>query len=573
MTSDYGDGSFFGGDSGGGDTGGGGSSFFDNAGSAVPRGTLKTLDGYVYQWDGTRWYNTGVRDPKATSGGGLTFEQQQALRSTPSYSVSQSYSDPSSIQLGRDQLNEAIRKSLADDAKDAETMRFNRDKFRVETERGDKQLALQTQQLMETIQNRIDNRALAREQMQATAANIDRQIAATAAEGQANRAQRTYEAQLADKLSRDKAIAEYSRNPGDIGAVSAFLQRNGQSNISTALGQGETAVTDRSLEPLQNLLSPPPSGPSGGGAAGPLTSAMAGAQPPQRKLNPYEANPNMGKGSAQIIDSQGNLWDYVPGQSERQIIGHTTPGSAYMTGDPNAPGGSGTVTRTGMDRTAANYNMDASGVPDWVNRFEDGGAVVPHGVLNGLMAIVRKLGLEPKAVAGERGQANGETVYAPPDASVVVMPDKGAGMPHMQDGGVTTGWWNPPQQTGEFTYSGGASGPVAPVPAGSVTGTAPAVTGASPGSVTGPTASLLNPLLQQARDFQQRTGQTALERSGFGAAPTPISLADPGTSPWLRQLGASTTAAIKGIPPEVFLNELMRLIPRGMQFGMPGRTR
>ena len=66
---------------------------------------------------------------------------------------------------------------------------------------------------------------------------------------------------------------------------------------------------------------------------------------------------------------------------------------------------------------------------------------------------------------------------------------------------------------------------------------------------------------------------TTLQRSGFAAPPTPVSLADPGTDPFVRRLGAATTATIRGIPQEVFLNELMRLVPRGMMQGLGGRTR
>ena len=130
----------------------------------------------------------------------LATETEQAgaqqLRSIPtsSSSVSQSYSDPAALQLSRDTLAENIRASLAQEARDEKTQRFNEDKLRVETERGDAKLALQTQQLIESQQQNRETNRIAREQMQQSLQLADRNIAqqreeahARATEGVANR--------------------------------------------------------------------------------------------------------------------------------------------------------------------------------------------------------------------------------------------------------------------------------------------------------------------------------------------------------------------------------------------------
>ena len=86
----------------------------------------------------------------------------------------------------------------------------------------------------------VANRNLTREGLAASAAQADR----------------------AAKLERDRAIAEFAANPGDVGRVSALLNRGGLSNISTALGQGESAITDQSLQPLASMLDPAQGQPS-----------------------------------------------------------------------------------------------------------------------------------------------------------------------------------------------------------------------------------------------------------------------------------------------------------------------
>lgn len=462
-------------------------------------------NGKGYRLDGTPYtpVPVPVRDPN---------------RPSQSFSVSQSIADPASIAIQRDNLNEQIRQALVQEAKDQQTLQFNRDKLRVETEAGDKNRALDTQRLMEQVQARLDSSAIKRQELQQQLmladrqiAQADRQMAMTARENALNRQQRAQETQQADRLARDKAAAEYAASPTDVGRMSAILNRGGLSNISTAIGQGDTAISDKSLEPLAALLYPDvPT--TQQPTPGPLTSAINAAQTPEQKL---AADQERGRALAAAYNAGVSL----PGMQTPPIASPQLAMSA-----------------TSIDqRGAANARMNdpANPVPDYVPRFEDGGAVVDdqetddetdkgEAFLNGLMELVQRLGMKPKAIAGEKGKANGETVYS--NGDVVVMPDKGKGMPEMAMGGAVMD-------------------------------------------------GLLNPRLQMTRDWLAKVQQDTLARSGFDQAPTPIEVSDPGTDPYRQQLAAAVTGQLKGINPQSFLNEAMRLRPQGMQRGYASRSR
>lgn len=514
-------------------------------------------DGKGYLLDGTPYLP--IPDPPRQPAQGRTFEQDLELANTPrvsySSSTSQSLADPASLAIQRDSLAEQIRQAMAQEAKDRELLTFQRDKLRVETEAGDKNRAIDTQRLMEQVQSRLDASAFKRQELQTQIVMAERQIQAraaesaadrslTARENAANRQLRASEAAQADKLARDKAAAEYAASPTDIGKMSAILASGGQSNISTALGQGDTAITDEALAPLAELLFP--------GASTTVQSA------PPALLN------------AVLTPEQRLAADQARGSALATTI------NAGI--DPNAAGVGMRPTRTLADDQARGQSlanainlgtaapptsmtaMSATRTPE----MEHGGAVVGNydtegegeAFLNGLMRLVQHLGMEPKAVAGEKGKANGETVYS--NGDVVVMPDKGEGMPEMEMGG--------------FAVNDPVTGPMGAATGGTGTlGDTGAPATASAASATA--APFLNPRLQMTRDWLSKAQQMTLQRSGFDRAPTPIEFADPGTDPYRAQLAAAVTAQLKGINPQSFLNEAMRLRPQGMQRGYASRTR
>ena len=81
-----------------------------------------------------------------------------------------------------------------------------------------------------------------------------------------------------------------------------------------------------------------------------------------------------------------------------------------------------------------------------------------------------------------------------------------------------------------------------------------------------------NPLLR-AQSFLDDAGRLAMQMGGFSKVPTPISMATPGQSPWLASLGAAVASTTRGIPKELFFDELQRLTPQGINDNAVRRTR
>ena len=439
----------------------------------------------------------GVDPPKA---GGLTFDEQMRLKQTPSFSSSMSVRDPASLQLDRDELAEKIRQSDLQTAQWQQQMDFNRDKATVEEQRGNKQLALQAQQLAENIAARIDSSNIARQRMASDMAQFDQELAfqkqEAAAKQQESAATRAFQGQQneADRavqrertaLERQGKIAEFAREPGDIGAVSAMLEQGG-SPISTAIGMGQSAITDRSLEPLAGLLQPQqaPAAPT------PIASAMSAVPPGVTDAARWQAD--MAKAKAL--------------------------GAAHETAMAQQPAAAPAGGMT-QDQINADYWRKA-GVPEFaIPKAEHGGMMVGEDGMSieQLMQMAQMMGMQPRAIAGDssNGRPNEEVIMSNGPVAVVPKGD----LPRMQTGGITD-----------------------------------------------------NNLIEQARQFMSTVGQRTLSRSGFGQSPTPISLADPGTSRFRQRVGAATTATTLGYPQEVFIEELLRLQPRGMQQGVYGRTR
>jgi len=481
----------------------------------------------------TRVQREGAVAPKAVPGSASNPNVMTAGQSA------QIGVDYARLGLQREQLAEEIRQADAQMARDNQLLILQQDKFRAEQLNGDKDRMERAQERADAIRWRIEDtqykRAELEQRMALTTMQIEseeRQSAAGLQQRNAEMQQRAAEAGLADRLKRDTAIAEYSASPTDVGKVSAFLNRDGMSNLSTAIGQGETAITDQSLEPLANLLNPnwnrpvpeaapPPVAPYVETEADRFNAAMARGRALAAAHN-AGIDPGVPMPNVAITEATRRADEYNFSQQARPSM---APNTSNLLNDPLVlkmlVGQEGAGSQDAIKRA-----LEAQGHTQ-APKMEHGGAVVGDGqddgqFLNGLMRLVQMLGMEPKAVAGEKGQANGETVYS--NGDVVVMPDKGKGMPAMAEGGAVVG-------------------------------------------------GFLNPLLQFARDFQTKVGQDTLKRSGFQRAPTPVELSDPGTDPFRQQLGAATTAAVTGIPQQSFLNELLRLRPQGMQRGYASRTR
>lgn len=197
------------------------------------------------------------------------YQAQEASR--PRYSVSsnssvsQSLADPRELELAYAKLDEDRRALDMQDAREKENLKFLREKFAIETQESNARGARETQALMEQINARIETNGLKRAQMQMEQKQYAQQIQLQKAQqGLAERKQGFDEfafgqEQENQRIEQRRAlandIANYARNPGDVGAQAAFLRAQGTgSPISTALASGGDARTDESLMPLAMLL-------------------------------------------------------------------------------------------------------------------------------------------------------------------------------------------------------------------------------------------------------------------------------------------------------------------------------
>lgn len=474
-----------------------------------------------------------------------------------SYSSSQSIADPNSLALQRSQLDEQIKQSMQQDARDQERVALQRDVQRVNEEQGNKKLALDASQLAESIQTRIDRNSLDREQMQQQVMLLDRQQAFSAGESALNRQATAGEnatnrqfqsaqgendynlgvarlqndrdtAARADATRRSEAAAGFAANGAtDFGKLNAFLANGGLSGISTAVGGGQSAITDRSLEPLGALLAPPPT-------QAPLPAYRGWTEPPPTAVASRSLNATVAAGAPFAGGVGGGVARPVP-QPQAQPGAQAQAASGPVDWFPGIDGIQGqqwtpqtysdSPLAPGVDQnvqTAGGYTWDPDTNATGGAHMQDGGAVVDgeHATINGLLQLARMLGMQPKAVAGERGTASGETVMS--NGDVVIVPDKGkraAQQPRMEFGG-----------------------------------------------------GVISDLLERARQYMQNAGTQAIDRFGAGGAPTPVQFSDPGTDPNIQRGAAATTAVARGIPQSSFLNELLRVTPRGMPMGLARRT-
>jgi len=488
-------------------------------------GELKTLGGYVFQYGPNGWYNTGVQD-KAAGGGGLSFDEQMTLKRTPSSSssssTSQSFQDPAALALQRQQLDEQIRQHDLEIAQQKQVFEYQKTKDAFARSQDDKKLALQAQEMAATAQSRLQALDLqkatlvqqretenARMQMQAQEANARNALQARQMDMQAETAR---QGQLAE-TNRD--VAKFSQNPTDYGALAAFqLANRGWGQANTAQTDANL-MTDESLQPLAGAL-----------------QQREGLMMPRAGTNPGQiVAPQMG---AMDMGQVGQTADQI--MSQAKAGGFATPEGYTGSGQGlleqadlyNKRMARGEIQPQADPRAAANANMEKQGVPSFVPRFEDGGASIDDDTM--LMMIAKLLGMEPKAIAGEKGKANGETVMS--NGDVVVIPDKGkAALPEMAAGGgvFDLNSFKPQYDT------------------------------------------------TQARQFQgdafnKAVSGTPYARGGLGGLPTSVYASSPGFNPLVAQLLGSLNAVGKGIPQEEYMRQAQMLRPTAMNERVTGRS-
>lgn len=465
----------------------------------VDKGTLKTIDGFIYQYDPSRgWYNTGVRD--TAQQGGLTFDQQMQLKQTPSVSfsssTSQSLADPRTLALQQAQLDETIRQNQASEANARATQEFLQQKEAFAESQDNKRLANETSQQLFNNSLSLQNLQSQHENLQAQRDQFNMQMGL-----QYQQAALQFENDRQNRIAKaNEDAAQFAQNPTDYGKLAAFqLANRGWGAQNTA----QTTADLTSNESLQPLA----------GALNQRKEAQAAQNPfasftPLPALAPLDLSRFQAQQAPAPAQGGGGLPTYAPQQ--------LTPTGAAP--NPNTPPNP-TVEQ-------ANASMAAAGVPSFVPKFADGGAVMDPNTI--LMMFAKVMGMEPKAIAGEKGKKNGETVMS--NGDVVVIPDKGKAMkkPKMADGGavIDLSQFGAPLDTTEA-----------------------------------------NQFRMDA--FQKALAGTPYASGGLSGLPTSVYASSPGFSPSVQALIASLNSIGKGIPANEFNNQTQMLTPLGynQQYG------
>jgi hypothetical protein len=404
-----------------------------------------------------------------------------------------------------------------DQARDEETLAFNVAKERSAIAEGNEERALRAHGLVEQITARIQETKLRREQL----------LVETAAE-----------------------IGRLAANPADVGQLAGFL-RAGLTQREL-INSGQNAITAESAAPIQSLLQ---------------TQRNLVNQPPGQ-IPSFEqffnaVDPNF----TSELDS-----DVVAGDTANDGTGVVSGGLGHIPAVLADPAVAGPLPELSnrfptREEEIARFFREANLSPDaeeFVPQrrplgFADGGTT--HA---------------PAAIVGEEGP---ELMTRNADGSVTITPMDD--IPGMADGGTmgvprkSTGQPVGSEGLGFVTEFFNALSPQQQIAAG---GTGPEITAKNGppleqvGKVEPPTTGDVT--LQEALDFLGKSGQDALKLGGFANASetSPLKVAAPGTSRFLRDLSASTSAALGFGPQSLFFEELLRLIPRGVQAQVRGRT-
>lgn len=381
-----------------------------------------TRGGKAFLLDGTP-YNP-VPIPQKAVAPVLSYDQQMALatapRSSSSFSTSQSFQDPAALAEQKRVNDATIARWTQQDALAEQQQRYLERKDAWAQANNDSRLQLDTQGQLATIKQQ-------RDQLNFQIQNAQQQ----AAQAQQAMEQRNNEFNATQKLATDTANAQFAdraatrlqqvnsdigtlgADAGDRGKWASFVTANSGWGADNTGLPGTNLITADSARPLEHSLA--------------TRNALMTQNNAPFMFNPI-ASPTAGPLSAADIVSRATRagWTPTPGQEGQYNIDSA---DRFLKGNAAQPVQAATAANPGMvppapsmgaARVEANGRMDAAGVPSFVPRFEDGGASVDQDML---MTIAAILGMEPKAVAGEKGKANGETVMS--NGDVVVIPDKG----------------------------------------------------------------------------------------------------------------------------------------------------
>lgn len=241
---------------------------------AAPKTTALDLPGWVQNSLGEIYYYGKPQAPGAYESALSVWEadrlrQQQNLKQTPnapssSYNVSQSFADPASLDLQRQQMEQELYAINLRDAADRAQLDFARDKFSIETQAGQRSEARQTQALMEQIQARQVQNQFDRVQLQYSIARQQAEMDFAAAQANAQmqmQAQQINESRRQANLEQQRGvandIAQFVGDPSSVGKNAAYYlagSSQGNTGISRAMAEGQVGYDTESLRPLDLLL-------------------------------------------------------------------------------------------------------------------------------------------------------------------------------------------------------------------------------------------------------------------------------------------------------------------------------
>ena len=503
-----------------------------------------------------------------------------------------------------------------------QNLQFLRDKLAIETQASNATAMRETQALIEQITSRMERtqteRAGLTQQAQMLQAQFQYQAQVENARNQIE-ADKTNEERRQFNLAQRRGvatdIANFAKDPGDVGANAAYLLAGGQAPISQAMAAGKDARTQQSLLPLgllqgtqdelnrgPNLLNaqqvsapnvplpsfpgitPPTAAslgltPGAGGMLGGLPKVPAQVPPLLQAPLPLAPSPT-GQGQPSTPAYLSPTGDpYSPEAQARYTQGIAEGSIVEAPPDPSQYGA--------IAENAANlFTPDASG-QDYTFTVDENGTLVAvpqfarGGTSNAPVSLVGERG--PELLVNHEEMPGGRT-----DGFSVIPND--ALPPGM--GGVPSQGTNPflglpslPQQASPTAVQNRPANPMAMLAMmqRGLLNTLPRQ--AAPAATTNrgrgvpqyaegtPDWQSLMGAGDPAATYQRSLGflnsafQQALAQSpwaGQGMGPNPVALSSPGTNPFLQEYAAALAAAGSGIKPGLFQYEINQWKPQAL---------
>jgi len=314
------------------------------------------------------------------------------------------------LQLSWAQLQQQITASDQRLVLEQQNLQFLRDKLAIESQANDATALRETQTLIEQITSRMERtqteRAGLTQQAQMLQAQMQYEAQVENARNQME-ADKTNEARRQFNLTQRRGvatdIANFAKDPGDVGANAAYLQAGGAAPISQAMAAGKDARTQQSLLPLGLLLNtqdelgrgpallnaqqvsapnvPLPSF----GTTTPPTAASLGLAPPTGMLGGFPRVPvplppllqapkpalaappaSVGTSSPSYLSPQGDPWS--PAAQARYASGLAEGSIVEAPPDPSQYGA--------IAENAANLFTPDAGGQDFTFRVDENGTLV-----------------------------------------------------------------------------------------------------------------------------------------------------------------------------------------------------